>query len=69
MPGGDGTGPLGQGPRTGRMGGIRGGRGRRGTGPFGFCICPTCGEKVTHQPGTPCSAMLCPKCGIRMVRG
>jgi hypothetical protein len=66
MPGRDGTGPLGQGPMTGRRKGITGGR---GTGPAGFCICPACGEKVVHQTGTPCSAMLCPKCGRRMARG
>ncbi|HOL21351.1 MAG TPA: DUF5320 domain-containing protein [bacterium] len=69
MPGRDGTGPSGQGPMTGRMRGTGNRRGRRGAGPAGFCICPACNEKVIHQAGIPCSAMLCPKCGTRMVRG
>jgi hypothetical protein len=69
MPFGDGTGPMGKGP-VGPKGMGRGfGRRGRGAGPTGFCICPSCGEKVEHKPGIPCSSMLCPKCGTRMVRG
>jgi len=83
MPFGDGTGPLGQGPGTGRGmparrrfsagGGRGGGRGRMGgnrpgAGPGGFCICPNCGAKVPHQAGVPCYSVNCPKCGTRMVR-
>jgi len=61
MPGKDGTGPLGQGSGMGR--------GRRGgAGPGGNCVCPGCGTKVTHQPGTPCASINCPKCGVRMIR-
>jgi len=63
MPRGDGTGPMGQGPRMGRGAGNR-----QGAGPGGNCVCPACGEKVVHQAGTPCSSMSCPKCGVRMVR-
>ncbi|MFA7652624.1 MAG: hypothetical protein WCY42_02480 [Candidatus Omnitrophota bacterium] len=49
--------------------GIGMGRGSRGNaGPGGNCVCPSCGEKVPHQAGTPCALMNCPKCGIRMVR-
>ena len=82
MPGGDGTGPLGQGPGTGRGGGRGGGGGqgsgggqgrmggnRPGAGPLGFCICPSCGEKATHQTATPCYNIACPKCGAKMIRG
>ena len=72
MPRGDGTGPRGQGPRTG--GGVgrgRGGQGRRGgvaAGPGGYCVCPSCGERATHQLGSPCYEQKCPKCGAAMVR-
>jgi len=73
MPKGDGTGPFGQGPGTGRGMGRGGGRGRMagnrpGAGPGGYCICPSCGEKVPHQAGSPCYNLTCPKCGSRMVR-
>ncbi|MCK9276255.1 MAG: DUF5320 domain-containing protein [Syntrophales bacterium] len=74
MPRGDGTGPRGQGPKTGRgMGGQRqgGGRGLGGgfaAGPGGYCVCPNCGEKADHQLGTPCYEQKCPKCGTAMTR-
>ncbi len=79
MPFGDGTGPLGQGPGTGRRGGRGfgpgGGRGRGrmggnrpGAGPEGVCLCPSCGKKVVHQIGIPCYSVSCPQCGIKMVR-
>lgn len=69
MPFGDGTGPLGQGPRTGRgigrgRSGMRGNNGLSG----GYCICPSCGAKLNHQAGIPCSTLNCPNCGGRMVR-
>ncbi|MFC1577479.1 hypothetical protein ACFL36_00545 [Thermodesulfobacteriota bacterium] len=73
MPSGDGTGPRGPGPGTGR--GMRprdGGRSQRGgfaAGPGGDCICPNCGERVSHQLGTPCFEQKCPKCGAAMTRG
>lgn len=67
MPGGNGTGPLGQGPIAG------GGRGRGrskspGTGPGGNCVCPSCGEKVQHIAGKPCTFVKCPECGAQMIR-
>jgi len=74
MPQGDGTGPKGQGPGTGRgmgRGQGGGGRGQGGgfaAGPGGYCICPNCGERVSHQLGTPCYEQSCPKCGTTMTR-
>ena len=68
MPRGNGSGPLGGGSGMGRGMG-RGAGNRQGIGPGGDCICPTCGMKVLHQAGIPCSSMSCPKCGARMVRG
>ena len=71
MPRGDGTGPAGGGPGTGRGLGRGGGRGRMGgraLGTGGECICPKCGHRATHQRGTPCSQVMCPKCGSPMRR-
>ena len=74
MPRGDGTGPRGQGPGTGRgmgRGQSGGGRGQGGgfaAGPGGYCVCTKCGEKATHQVGTPCYEQQCPKCGAAMTR-
>jgi len=67
MPFGDGTGPSGQGPKRGRGMG-RGGRNRPGAGPGGNCVCPSCGTRVAHQAGAPCTSINCPKCGVVMVR-
>ena len=74
MPRGDGTGPRGQGPGTGRgmrrpQGGNRERGGGFGAGPGGDCVCPNCGERVSHQLGTPCYEQKCPKCGAAMTRG
>ena len=71
MPRGDGTGPAGGGPGTGRGLGRGGGRGRMGgsgLGAGGECVCPNCGYKTTHQVGTPCYKIQCPKCGAPMTR-
>lgn len=69
MPFGDGTGPLGQGPQTGRgIGRGRGGMRGNNAGPGGCCVCPNCGMKTPHQVGAPCSSMSCPSCGARMTR-
>ncbi len=59
--GGSGRG-SGKGAGKGRMGGF-------GLGPGGFCVCPNCGEKVSHAQGIPCNKMKCPKCGTVMTRG
>ena len=64
MPGGDGTGPRGQGR------GLVSGAGRGfGYGGPKTCKCPNCGKEVTHRKGIACTQMKCPKCNIRMVRG
>ena len=66
MPGGDGTGPLGQGRGRGY------GRGRMGgpfaAGPGGICKCPKCGYEQTHTTAQPCTQIKCPKCGALMTR-
>ena len=78
MPFGDGTGPRwGSGPGTGRgMGGGRGmGRGRGmgggnrpGSGPGGFCVCPSCGYRMAHTAGQPCYQVTCPSCGSAVIK-
>lgn len=73
MPRGDGTGPAGQGPGTGRNQGRGGGRGRMdgkrpGAGPAGDCVCPKCGTKSPHRAGVPCYSVNCPKCAAPMAR-
>ncbi|MGA2667091.1 MAG: DUF134 domain-containing protein [Patescibacteria group bacterium] len=67
MPNLDGTGPLGQGPQTGRGMGVGRGRGRgQGLGGTAECLCPKCSEKVPHQRGVPCIQTKCPKCDCPM---
>ena len=46
----------------------RGGGGGFGLGPSGYCVCPKCGKRVTHQRGVPCYQQKCPVCGTLMVR-
>lgn len=63
MPRGDGSGPP---------GGRGRGRGRQGgpyaAGPGGECVCPQCGQRLSHVAGQPCNQRTCPKCGARMTR-
>ena len=75
MPRGDGTGPSGKGPGTGR--GFSQGQRKifnsvdaqiKGRGPGGYCVCPNCKTKVAHQPGVPCASVKCPDCGTSMQR-
>jgi hypothetical protein len=51
----------GQGQGRGRLGG-------RAAGPGGYCVCPSCGHRVPHKRGTPCTQLSCSKCGTRMSR-
>lgn len=71
MPRGDGTGPTGRGPETGRsigQGGRRGRNNRGAYGPGGYCICLGCNTRIVHQPGVSCTDMKCPNCGRTMIR-
>ena len=74
MPGGDRTGPPGQGlGQAGRGMGKSGSKGRLngnryGVGPSGDCICPQCGARLSHQRGIPCYSVKCPKCQAKMAR-
>lgn len=72
MPRGNGTGPTGQGPKTGKGLGRGKGRGRMGgpsaAGRGGDCVCPSCGATVSHIVGQPCNQINCPKCGTKMKR-
>ena len=72
MPNRDATGPMGEGPYTGRRGLGRGwGRGF-GRGFFGRrnagkeCICPECGYKQPSERAVPCTEKKCPKCNATM---
>jgi ribosomal protein S27E len=38
-------------------------------GPGGDCVCPGCGQRAPHQPGTPCTEVKCSNCGTAMLRG
>jgi len=69
MPGGDGTGPQGQGTMTGGgRGRARGQGGGFAQGPGGECRCPNCNYIESHQLGVPCYNKKCPKCGAPMTR-
>jgi len=39
-----------------------------GSGPSGYCICPSCGHKESHTRAQPCNEIKCPKCGALMTR-
>jgi cation diffusion facilitator family transporter len=39
-----------------------------GQGPGGYCVCPDCGYKTSHQRGIPCSDLKCPTCGTNLKR-
>ncbi len=59
----------GRGPGRGMGGRFAGaGRGRLSQGPAGECVCPRCGQRVSHQRGIPCLEMNCSKCGTALVR-
>lgn len=60
--GGRGGAGRGQGKGAGRMGGTK------TAGPGGDCVCPSCGHKMPHVAGQPCTETKCPKCGTTMIR-
>jgi predicted DNA-binding protein (UPF0251 family) len=43
-------------------------KGGQGLGPGGECVCPKCGQSVSHERGMPCFQQKCPKCGTPMTR-
>jgi len=47
------------------IGKIEGARGRRAGG---YCVCKKCGYRVEHQPGVPCSSLICPNCKNHLTR-
>ena len=67
---------MGRGRGGGRGGGDGRGSGRgpgRGggpaaAGPGGYCVCPSCGQRMAHTVGVPCYQIKCPKCGTQMTR-
>jgi hypothetical protein len=63
----DGTDPSGHGAGTEREKG-KNAMGRFGIGWEGYCICPQCGEKTSHQLGIPCINIRCINCGTHMMR-
>ena len=40
----------------------------QGRGPGGYCVCRRCGYRVEHQPGVPCSSLICPNCKTHLTR-
>ena len=39
---------------------------RQGDGGATKCVCPKCGNEVTHTKGVPCNLIKCPACGALM---
>lgn len=37
-------------------------------GDYGYCICPSCNQKLKHQAGIPCKSIVCEKCQVHYVR-
>jgi hypothetical protein len=66
MPNLDKTGPLGQGPRSGRRFGFLPRRGVRKQETSKECVCPKCGYKEEAPRGIPCTERICPKCNTPM---
>ena len=34
----------------------------------GFCVCPQCGNRISHKPGKPCREVSCNNCSSKMNR-
>lgn len=58
----------GRGGQSGKDGKGRQGGTKPGSGPNGFCVCPSCGHRQEHIAGKRCLDQVCPKCGTKMVR-
>jgi len=41
---------------------------RRALHQTGYCQCPRCGLKISHQAGVQCSSLVCSGCGSNMIR-
>lgn len=37
-------------------------------GSSGYCVCPQCGNRISHKPGKPCRKTNCPDCEVSMQR-
>jgi len=59
---------AGGGMGSGSFGGGRGRNQGTGMGQGGYCVCPSCGHKESHQRGVPCYETHCPKCNSVMRR-
>lgn len=46
----------------------QGGGNKPGSGPSGYCVCPSCGYRTPHTRGVPCTAQNCPNCGKPLVK-
>lgn len=44
------------------------GRGQRGGGEGGYCVCAQCGYSANHVAGLPCKTMVCPDCHVPLFR-
>jgi hypothetical protein len=41
---------------------------QQGLGSKGHCVCPKCGLRVPHTPGSPCQENRCTQCGAKLLR-
>jgi len=39
-----------------------------GSGPGGYCVCPSCGFRTAHTRFSPCNNRKCPKCGSKLTK-
>ncbi len=68
QPGGGRGDGSGRGRGSGRGIGGGGRNSGMGMGAGGWCICTSCGNKVTHTRGVTCNQIQCSSCGGRMTR-
>jgi len=41
---------------------------RNSMGDYGYCVCPSCNQKLKHQAGIPCKSIVCENCQVHYVR-